>query len=221
MKDDPQMHELLAESPQDELWLISYADLLTLLIGFFVLLLAVSPVKVARYEQLAANLSKDATQAPLVELREQVDALVAEAGLEDRVTTWEDAEGLGIELKDVLLFDSGSADVSDGGLRLVGQVATLLRGIEGRPIIVEGHTDDLPIKTARFSSNWELSSQRAINVLAALEDSGVARARMSVRAYADTRASATLASADGANVARDTDNDARRAARRRVIIRVE
>jgi chemotaxis protein MotB len=210
VKDDRDVEALLGgDSGQDELWLISYADLLTLLIGFFVLLVAVSPVKLSRFERLAASMSGQ-KQAPLVDLREKVDQLVKESRLEDRVVTREDAEGLGIELKDALLFDSGSAVIRAEGQAAIADVARLVRELPDRTVIIEGHTDEVPIATPQFRSNWELSSQRAINVLASLEAAGVPHQRMSVRGHADTKPQATQGSIDQ-----------QRAANRRVVIRVE
>ena len=204
--------ELQEESQQDELWLISYADMLTLLIGFFVLIIASVPVKRAQFERIAAALT-GARQAPLEDLRDKVDALIARTPeLKDKVITRDDAEGLGIEFRDALLFDSGSAKLRDAAQPAIGEIARLLAGLPGRPVIVEGHTDEVPISTAVFHSNWELSSQRAINVLQALHASGVARERMSARAYADTR---PLPSAAELGV------EQRRASNRRVVIRVE
>ena len=170
--------ELQEESQQDELWLISYADMLTLLIGFFVLIIAAVPMTRARFERIAATLT-GARQAPLEDLRDKVDALVARTPeLKDKVKTREDAEGLGIEFRDALLFDSGSAKLRDQAQPAIGEIARLLGELPGRPVIIEGHTDEVPINTASFHSNWELSSQRAINVLQALQTSGVAcRAR--------------------------------------------
>lgn len=211
MREDRDLDALMGgDSGQDELWLISYADLLTLLIGFFVLLVAVSPVKLSRFERLAASINGQ-KQAPLVNLQEKVDELIKKSKLEDRVVTREDAEGLGIELKDALLFDSGSAIIRPEGRAAVADVAKLVRELPGdRPVIIEGYTDEVPIATPEFRSNWELSSQRAINVLGALEAAGVAHHRMSVRGHADTRPMATQGSVEQ-----------QRAANRRVVIRVE
>lgn len=204
--------ELQEESQQDELWLISYADMLTLLIGFFVLIIASVPLKRAQFERIAAALT-GAHQAPLEDLRDKVDALIARTPqLKDRVRTRDDAEGLGIEFKDALLFDSGSARLRDDAQPAIAEIARLLGELPARPVTIEGHTDEVPISTAVFHSNWELSSQRAINVLQALHANGVARERMSARAYADTRPlPGTL----------EQVVEQRRASNRRVVIRVE
>jgi len=211
VREDRDLDALMGgDNGQDELWLISYADLLTLLIGFFVLLVAVSPVKLSRFERLAASINGQ-KQAPLVNLQEKVDELIKKSKLEDRVMTREDAEGLGIELKDALLFDSGSAIIRPEGRAAIADVAKLVRELPGdRPVIIEGYTDEVPIATPQFRSNWELSSQRAINVLDALESAGVAHSRMSVRGHADTKPMATQGTVDQ-----------QRAANRRVVIRVE
>ena len=199
-----------AEPQQDELWLVSYADLLSLLVGFFILIVAAVPMRQATFERIAASIS-GSKSAPLQQLRERVDDLVAKSPeLRDRVVARDDAEGLGIEFKDALLFDSGSADIRPEGRRAIGEVARLLQSLPGRPVLVEGHTDEVPIRTAHFHSNWELSSQRAINVLSALEASGVPRERLSARSFADTRP-------------RDVQGtiEERRLANRRVVVRVE
>jgi chemotaxis protein MotB len=204
--------ELQEESAQDELWLISYADMLTLLVGFFVLIIASVPMKRANFERIAAALSGKG-QAPLEDLRDKVDALIARTPeLKDKVRTRDDAEGMGIEFRDALLFDSGSPKLREEAQPAIAEIARLLRELPGRPVIVEGHTDEVPINTASFHSNWELSSQRAINVLQSLQSSGVPRERMSARAYADTRPLAT---------ATEQDLEKRRASNRRVLIRVE
>ena len=204
--------ELQEESAQDELWLISYADMLTLLVGFFVLIIASVPMKRANFERIAAALSGTG-QAPLEDLRDKVDALIARTPeLKDKVRTRDDAEGLGIEFRDALLFDSGSAHVRGEAQPAISEIARLLRDLPARPVTIEGHTDDVPISTSAFRSNWELSSQRAINVLQSLQSSGVPRERMSARAYADTRPLATAA---------EQDLEKRRASNRRVLIRVE
>lgn len=202
---------LQEEHKQDELWLISYADMLTLLVGFFVLIVAAVPLRRASFERIAAALSGSQRAAPLEELREKVDQMVARSPeLKDRVLTRDDAEGLGIEFKDALLFDSGSAALRSEAQPAIAEIARLLRELPNRPVTIEGHTDDVPISTPQFRSNWELSAQRAINVLGALQSHGVARDRMSARALADTKPLAAPGSLEQ-----------QRTANRRVVIRVE
>lgn len=199
---------LLQESSQDELWLMSYADLLTLLVGFFVLIIAGSGVKPSQFERMAASLT-GAEPPPLEALRSRVEELIARDDLADKIVTRADSAGLGIEFKDALLFDSGSAEIRKEALPVVAKLAALLEELPDRPVIIEGHTDDVPIRTPVFASNWELSSARAINVLRALESNGVERRRMSVQAFADTR-----------EVATEGPLEARRSANRRVVVRV-
>jgi chemotaxis protein MotB len=209
VKDDAELESILGKGQEDELWLISYADLLTLLIGFFVLLLAVSPIKAAQFERMAASISGGAP-APLEELKDKVDEFITQEGLQQQVLTREESDGLAIEFKDALLFDSGSADIRAEGSKAVASIARMLQTLPKRAVSIEGYTDDVPIHTPRFSSNWELSSQRAINVRTALEQGGVSRERMSVRGFADTRRLDVQGSPE-----------AQRAANRRVVIRVE
>jgi chemotaxis protein MotB len=207
--DDHELEAMLGKGQEDELWLISYADLLTLLIGFFVLLLAVSPVKPAQFERMAASISGGAP-APLEELKQKVDEFITQEGLQQQVLTREEADGLAIEFKDALLFDSGSADIRADGNKAIGSIARMLRTLPSRAVVIEGYTDDVPIRNSRFASNWELSSQRAINVRTALEQGGVGREWMSVRGFADTR-----------RVDAQGSPEEQRAANRRVVIRVE
>lgn len=198
------------DADEEDLWLVSYADLLTLLVAFFVLLVAASPVNTSALEAVASSLGvRGPTQ--IDELRGKVDRLIRDNALAGRVQTTQDAEGLGIELRDTLLFDSGSAELRAEALALVGRLAALLAELPERPVIVEGHTDEVPISNALFRSNWELGAERAIRVLEALEARGVARDRMSARSFAENKPPPVAAG----------DVDERRAASRRVVIRVE
>src|SRR4051812_12206361 len=110
-------HDGLAapDAQHDELWLISYADLLTLLLGFFVLIIASVPLQQARFERIAAAISGGAP-APLQALQTSVEKLVQESrDLQANVRVTDDEHGLGIEFRDALLFDSGSADIRPEG----------------------------------------------------------------------------------------------------------
>lgn len=95
-------------------------------------------------------------------------------------------EGLTLRIADNLLFASGQAELMYEGMVLISQLTEILQQFPGE-ISVEGHTDNIPINTARFPSNWELSSARAISVLLFLEQEGIADTRMRAIGYADTR----------------------------------
>jgi chemotaxis protein MotB len=197
------------EGGEEDNWLISYADLLTNLLAFFVMLLSISSIHSARFEALSRAFSKTTSQ--LSEQKQRIDTLVTERGLADDVETVIDDTGLAIRFKTKLLFESGKAVLSKDGASVLGELAPMWRDLEGsHELIVEGHADDVPINTPAFPSNWELSSQRGVNVVKHLIALGVPRERISVRAFADTRP-----------VDEGADSDARRALNRRVVVRVQ
>jgi len=105
-----------------------------------------------------------------------------------------------------ILFPSGSAKLSKPGKTAVANVGRLLASIEGREFQIEGHTDNVPIGSAGFSSNWDLASQRAINVLTVMKEAGVPANRLSAASFGETRPVAP------------NDNAAGRAANRRIEI---
>lgn len=86
-----------------------------------------------------------------------------------------------------ILFGSGSATLSKDGKAAVGEVARVLASIEKRTFQVEGHTDNVPIATAQYPSNWELASARAINVLKAMVEAGLPAGRVSAASFGDAR----------------------------------
>jgi chemotaxis protein MotB len=86
-----------------------------------------------------------------------------------------------------ILFGSGSARLSEAGESAIEEVTKTLAGIEGRKFQIEGHTDNVPIQTAQFPSNWELASARALNVLKWMVKSGMPGNRISAAAFADTQ----------------------------------
>ena len=92
-----------------------------------------------------------------------------------------------VELPEGILFDSGRADLKSGGETTLTEVAQVLREITNREFQIAGHTDNVPIRSRRFRSNWELSAQRATNVARFLIEQGVAANRISAAGYADTQ----------------------------------
>ncbi|MFA9398587.1 MAG: flagellar motor protein MotB [Clostridiaceae bacterium] len=98
------------------------------------------------------------------ELYETVSEYVSENNLEALVSIKENKRGVVLEMKDSVLFNSGSADVLSTSIALLDKVDGLIKTLDNE-IIVEGHTDNTPIHNSKFDSNWELSTQRAINVV--------------------------------------------------------
>jgi chemotaxis protein MotB len=92
-----------------------------------------------------------------------------------------------VELPEEILFPSGQAVLKKGGRNALGEIADVLSGLEGRDFQVAGHTDNLPIDNDKFSSNWELSTQRAVNVTAQLIEQGLDADRVAATGYAATR----------------------------------
>ncbi|MGB8223912.1 MAG: flagellar motor protein MotB [Polyangiales bacterium] len=92
-----------------------------------------------------------------------------------------------IELPEAVLFASGSAKLKPEGVRVLAELGPVLASIKGRDFQVGGHTDNKPIHTARFPSNWELSGARSIDVTQLLIEYGVPGDRVSAAAYADTQ----------------------------------
>jgi chemotaxis protein MotB len=102
-----------------------------------------------------------------------------------------------VELSENILFDSGRAELKAEGQEALTQVAGVLGSIDARDFQIAGHTDNIPIKSARFPSNWELSTRRAVEVTRFLADKGVDPSRLSAAGYADTQPVASNADAEG------------------------
>jgi chemotaxis protein MotB len=170
---------LAAESHDDGdgNWLVSYADLMTLLFGFFVMLSAFSTPDAAKLEKLkeATSESMGTTYTkPYADLEKDVQSIVKDIKLDKEIAITQDSEGIKITSKGTLFFESGSATLKDTALTLMENLAVILaQKAKGYRIIVEGHTDDSPIATKQFPSNWELSSARAGSVVRLLESKGI------------------------------------------------
>jgi chemotaxis protein MotB len=92
-----------------------------------------------------------------------------------------------VELAENILFDSGRADLKAEGQAALTEVASVLASIQDRDFQIAGHTDNIPIKSAKFPSNWHLSTTRAVTVATYLADHGVPPVRLSAAGYADTQ----------------------------------
>lgn len=188
--------ELKKPKEENDEWMITYADAMTLVLGFFVLILSMSMINQNRFEEVSEAINqgllkkKEQTEiSPLKDLR----ANLSETLLEFQVLPSEAIEAgenyLKIDLPGNILFKKGSADL---GLKSSELIAAIANDIKDFPlpefnIEIEGHTDDIPISTVRFPSNWELSSSRAISVLRVFLEQNVDGNRLKAIGYADTR----------------------------------
>jgi chemotaxis protein MotB len=102
-----------------------------------------------------------------------------------------------VKLPDNILFDPGKTDLKPAGKEALQQVTQILAGIEGRKFQVSGHTDNIPIKSAKFKSNWELSAQRAVEVVKLMSQNGMDAKRLSAAGYADQMPVAANNTEDG------------------------
>jgi chemotaxis protein MotB len=117
-------------------------------------------------------------------LKKRIDKLVKEAGLADKVSTTVARRGLKIRLlTDDLFFDSGSAVINPGAFKTLDEIGKIVAHEGRHPVEVEGHTDNRPIATSQYPSNWQLSGARAGAVVQRLSGDGVSPKRMTLTGY--------------------------------------
>jgi chemotaxis protein MotB len=207
-------HQKHEEHENEERWLLTYADLITLMMVFFVVMYSMARTDTAKFAALSASLSSafhspTGTPVPLVggggkkgkepttrlqktpkvpvegsgaqggksltpaieKLQTEFMELVKKENLENSITISTSPGGtkLFVRMSDSLLFEPGNATPTAASLPLLGKVAALI-GESKKPVRVEGHTDNVPIHTARYPSNWELSTERASSVISYLID---------------------------------------------------
>lgn len=102
-----------------------------------------------------------------------------------------------VQLSDRILFDSGKAKLKMGGQAALAEVTKVLASVADRNFQVAGHTDNVPIRTRRFKSNWELSTARAVNVAKFMVEKGMAAERISAAGYAQFDPTADNTTAEG------------------------
>lgn len=248
-------HGMRAQRVHTDDWLITYADMITLLLCFFVIFFVVLSSRkngqedtqaahvfapTARdgrptqsQELLAAAAPSGAKVSVLNKLAHSGDSLADEAAarigqpLRARPVTVTAAAPAAaapkgdrihvLEMSSSTFFGSGTANLSQSGKSVLRDVAAELKSdqYEGYHIVVEGHTDDTPIATAHFSSNWELSTARAAAVVRYFLDQGLPAQKLQAAGYADTRPKLPNRDAEG-NAIRE--NQAQNC---RVVIRLE
>ncbi|HEU4401933.1 MAG TPA: flagellar motor protein MotB [Candidatus Polarisedimenticolia bacterium] len=229
------------EHENHERWLVSYADFITLLFAFFVVMFAISQVDVQKMGRFveSMNIAFDfpipaeapiqggGTQGPhsgkptivpsksmipepvttrrSVEMCKQIDERVRGSELEGKVHTRLSKRGVVVSLREGAFFDPGEADIKPDALSKLRAIGELLEP-GSIPIIVEGHTDNTPIHTPQFPSNWELSTARAAKIVAYLIDElHYDPQRLSIAGYAEYRPVAENDTSEGRAANRRVD----------------
>lgn len=231
------------EKPENhERWLLTYSDLITLLMIFFVIMYASSNLDAQKYQAISSSfkdsfgsgknvvtnggsgtgeevklvngeVEKDSTSeqfktdesSKLDQVQQEVDKLIDNSDLKENVSTSIEERGLVISFKNNVFFDSGKADLREEMKGKLNSLANILNKIDNY-VRVEGHTDNLPINTKEFHSNWQLSSLRAANVVEYLVvKAGLAPNRLSSVGYGEYRPSANNDSEAGRSKNRRVD----------------
>ncbi len=196
------------------LWVVTFGDMMSLLLTFFIMLLAFSNMDIQKFKEMLGSiedafgvqkekviLTKEGQPVP-VDLMGNAEAgrekrkealvnllaeMIKESGLEDQVAVVKTDRGVVLQIKGSLMFDPGKATLRREALKLFNSLIPILKKAP-YDIIVEGHTDNLPIKSDKFPSNWELSSARAGAVVRYLIQAGKLNPkRFIAEGLADTR----------------------------------
>jgi chemotaxis protein MotB len=174
-------------------WLATYGDMVTLLMCFFLLLISVSDVDVLLWEEmkkgLRSEIVKSEERTPLAEIKWDLDQILEPEREQGIVDIQLGRRGIQMEFASSAFYAPGSAELGPVALEIVEKVINAIKAIDYYKfqIDVEGHTDDVPISTARFPSNWELSVARATNIIKYSIDQGIEPERLKAAGYADTK----------------------------------
>jgi len=196
---------------EQEAWLITYLDMLTLLLVMLVIMLAMAGKGDGKQNEQAIvdSTALQAASGPSVGLDMSASPIptiapvplppvetepdetddsdpMSDMALGDDIEVIVNEGSISFRISSELLFGSGRAELEDAGLDVIDQLVPTLAANRYR-IVVEGHTDNLPILTERFPSNWELSASRASSVVRYLQLAGIEATRLSATGYADTR----------------------------------
>jgi chemotaxis protein MotB len=180
------------KAPIEEDWLTTYADAITLLMCFFVLILNIAEPKASMFEQMRnammSEFSTTESDTPVTDMVQSFEAILQKQSTSDEISMEVTGNGLMMDIHDMALFEPGSATIRDAAKPLLDDLALELVKVEYDlyRIIVEGHTDDEPIRSQQFPSNWELSAARAAAVVRYFIEKGIPPQRLTASGYAES-----------------------------------
>ena len=218
------------EHENHERWLLSYADFITLLMIFFIIMYAMSTIDKAKYEKLTTALNQAmgdgsaiadtgskmggeignglSEDAKLKKVKENLDKYLKENNLSNSVSTTIEKRGLVVSFKDSLFFDSGRAEVRPEQIDKLIKISKIINQAmgSGSYIRFEGHTDSVPVHNEVYKSNWDLSVMRASNVAQILiKKADIKPEKLSAIGYGEYRPKADNSTAEGKSTNRRVD----------------
>lgn len=204
-------------------WFVSYADMITLILCFFIVIASVSKPDQAKMEQLNSSITKEVLKdshtdaTPFKTTVEKIKSVIQNKNLEGKVSIDVDPLGIKMSFASQYLFDSGSADLKENIRPILEQITNVIKTLKYNnfSIVVEGHTDNQPIHTDRFPSNWELSGSRSAALVRALSSYGIPDNQLKSVGCADTKPVAPNCDKNGNPIPQN------QAANRRVVMYIQ
>ena len=189
-------------------WMTTFSDLMSLLLTFFILLYSMSSVSAEKFEaaaqsmQLAfgggesmlegstvVNTTTDTTEETvdpeLLKMYNEVVQFLENKNITSQASVEYDKDGIYVNIQESILFGSGSAIIADSGKHTLNDLGELIQQFDNA-VVIEGYTDNVPMNNENFSSNWELSTGRALSVLRYLsEERAVDPTRLAAKGYGE------------------------------------
>ncbi len=193
-----------ASSHEQEHWILPYLDVFILLTMMFIVLLSMSSYEllnsrstVENQQQTIEALNEEIEPLRQLEMegrsaivlqhwQERVHQVLDSLKLKDDVALTLEDEFISLQIEDRMLFDSGNAQLKTTGQQILDNLLPVFELAAGT-ILIEGHTDNIPIDTTQFPSNWELGAARASNVVKYLASRGMPASRLRAISYADSK----------------------------------
>jgi chemotaxis protein MotB len=202
-------------------WLMTYADTITLLMAFFAILFSLSDPNPEKYKQFATQLRLEGfmkvdRESEEQELKKQLQLMLEDSGFDKFASVSDTPRTIELELANSAFFEAGSARFNPKALPFLEKLAKQLARFSKAAVAIEieGHTDDSPIATAQYPSNWELSSGRASNVVRFMIAQGIPAKMLRAVGYADVRPKAANRDTTG------TPIPANQELNRRVVVKI-